>query len=498
MIGASFSSLLLLLAAASPAQPPVPKADLELRRSLDSTAHQTYLELPFNVPAGITQITVEFEYTGREERTTIDLGLADPQRFRGASGGNKSSFTLAESFATPSYLPGPIVPGNWKLMLGVPNIRKGARSDFVARITFERGDGAFRGFAPLPLSQESRWYRGDFHAHSAHSDGSCASQAGKRVPCPLHRTIGAAAARGLDFVTMSEHNATSHHNAMLELQPYYDKLLLIPGRELTTFFGHANMFGVTSFVDFRVGSKAVPDVNAMLGQVTQLGGLISVNHPTAPSGEKCMGCGWIAPNTDWRRIQAIEVVNGGSVSAAKGNVESPLSGIPFWEALLNRGHRLTAIGGSDNHDVERDANAPGLPTTVVHARSLEVPALLDGVRSGRVFVDLEGTNDRVLEFRARAGPRTVQMGDSFTARRGTIVNFTLEVIGVENGRVELVGGNATLPKISDPRISAQRSPVQFKFRSSGNPQWIRANIRDPAGKLILIGNPIYLNYPQQK
>lgn len=488
---------LVMLAAPSLAQSPAPqagvapRADVVLAGSLDRAAHQTYREVPFEVPAGVTALTVEFEYSGREERTVIDLGLADPNRFRGASGGNKSRFTLAESYATPSYLPGPIVPGTWRLLLGIPNIRQGARSDYVARISFERGAVGPRGFAQAPLSTESRWYRGDFHAHSGQSDGSCASQAGRRIPCPLHMSVEAAAARGLDFFTMSEHNATSHHGPMLELQPYYDRLLLVPGRELTTFFGHANMFGATAFVDFRVGSPSVPDVNAMLGRAAAMGGLISVNHPTAPSGENCMGCGWAAGGTDWRRVQAIEVVNGGSVAAAGGLVESPLSGIPFWEALLNRGHRLTAIGGSDNHDVQRDANAPGLPTTVVHARELSVPAVLEGVRAGRVFIDVEGTRTRTLELSARAGGRTARMGEALAARRGTRVDFTVEVGSVE-GAVELVSGGP-LPTLADPRISAERSTLRFSLRSDGRPQWVRVNVRDAAGKLILIGNPIYLN-----
>jgi len=34
-------------------------------------------------------------------RWAIAQGIADPQRFRGASGGNKSHFTIAETDATP-------------------------------------------------------------------------------------------------------------------------------------------------------------------------------------------------------------------------------------------------------------------------------------------------------------------------------------------------------------------------------------------------------------
>ena len=98
------------------------------------------------------------------------------------------------------------------------------------------------------------WFRGDLHMHTAHSDGQCPSQTGKMVPCPLFFTADAAARRGLDFIAITDHNASSQYDAMRELQPYFDKVLLIPGREITTFQGHINFLGSTDFIDFRLDS----------------------------------------------------------------------------------------------------------------------------------------------------------------------------------------------------------------------------------------------------
>ena len=103
--------------------------------------------------------------------------------------------------------------------------------------------------------------------HDAHSDGSCLSQSGKKVPCPLYKTVETAAARGLDFIAISDHNTTSHYNDMRELQPYFDRLLLIPAREITTFQGHANVYGPTDFIDFRLTSPHVPNFNKLLDEV---------------------------------------------------------------------------------------------------------------------------------------------------------------------------------------------------------------------------------------
>jgi hypothetical protein len=53
--------------------------------------HQTYREIPFHVAAGTTAVTVEFGYTGKDQKSVIDLGVCDPLRLRGWSGGNKAA-----------------------------------------------------------------------------------------------------------------------------------------------------------------------------------------------------------------------------------------------------------------------------------------------------------------------------------------------------------------------------------------------------------------------
>ena len=225
---------------------------LTLTGVLTGADHQTYREVPFQVPAGTTSVTVAFAYDGKDQKAVVDLGLRDPQRFRGWSGGNKAAFTLTETWATPSYLPGPLPAGRWRLILGVPNLRNGTQAHYSATITLEH-DGAFHGFPGAPANTGPGWYRGDLHLHTGHSDGSCAAQSGARVPCPVFRTLEAAVVRGLDFVAVTDHNTSSHFQALAELQPAYDRLLLIPGREVTTFQGHANIIGMTAPLDFQLG-----------------------------------------------------------------------------------------------------------------------------------------------------------------------------------------------------------------------------------------------------
>ena len=257
-------------------------ADLVLKGDVTGAQHKTYFDVPFTVPGGVHRISVDFHYTGKDQRATLDLGIDDPQRFRGESGGNKSHFTISETDATPSYLPGEIPAGQWRLIIAVANTRPEVVSHYEADIRFNaRADDA--AFTAQPLASGTRWYRGDLHMHTAHSDGSCDSQSGRKVPCPVFLTVQAAASRSLDFIAITDHNTDSHYEQLRELQPFFDHLLLIPGREMTTFHGHFNVFGVTQFMDWRVSNGGL-DLNAVLRDARAKGGIASVNHAEAPEG----------------------------------------------------------------------------------------------------------------------------------------------------------------------------------------------------------------------
>ncbi len=82
-----------------------PRPNQILRGTVTGRDLHTYKMLPFDVPPGTRRITVLFSQTGRAEKTVIDLGLFDPERFRGWSGSNKNWFTVSEVDATSSYLP---------------------------------------------------------------------------------------------------------------------------------------------------------------------------------------------------------------------------------------------------------------------------------------------------------------------------------------------------------------------------------------------------------
>jgi len=480
--------LLALMLGCGGAAAAVAAPDLVLRGVLTGADHQTYRSVPFDVPAGVERVTIAFDYTGKEERSVIDLGLLGPDgALRGWSGGSKRLFTVSSVDATPSFVPGPVTAGQWALLLGVPNLRKSAEASYTAQVYFSRGLAA--ADEPEPLRTEVRtgaaWYRGDLHMHTGHSDGSCASDSGTAVPCPLFLTVQAAAERKLDFIAITEHNTVSHASELRELQPYSSKLLLMPGRELTTFSGHANLFGTLAPLDFRVA--AGPDGwNRMLDAAAQLHGLVSINHPGLPSGEACMGCGW-SNGADLRKVQAIEAVNG-------TDADGLLSGIPFWQAQLQHGLRPTAIGGSDNHHAGQGKNSVGTPSTVVYAMALSQQAILDGIRTGHVFVDVEGSGKRLLELNASTGGASAMMGDTLQAASGAMVQFDIHVAHANGASIRLVMDGADASELLPGRdIASDDTQHTFNWSSDGKPHWLRAEVRGARGQLLLLGNPVYLN-----
>lgn len=496
------AALLLAACASEPAPAALPPPQT-LTGEITRADHQSYREIPFTVPAGASRITIDFAYTGKDARTVIDIGVRDPQGQRGWSGGNKSHIVIGETSATPSYIPGPIQPGEWKLVLGIPNIREGQTATYTATIALDTArDMAKPAIATAwdaadVLSPEAGWYRGDFHAHTAHSDGSC-DVGGQRAPCPTHETSDAARESGLDFVAITDHNTMSQLADIAHLQSLNPDLLLIPGTEITTFNGHANVVGNSAFLDFQLGSPRLPSLNKLFDQVDAMGGFISVNHPSLPSGEVCMGCGWTVKDTDWSRVTAIEVINGSTLRAT--GAEGPLAGIVFWDKLLKQGHRITAIGGSDNHDATDrtgEKQSPiGRPATVVYARELSGNGVIAGVRSGRVYVDAAGLPDTTLEMSAVGNGQVAEMGGEIRHLPGQYATLTVTLTGAPQGaKVGFAAGDVVIEKPVSGRPTNRPDLLNLTATAQLLPGaahgYIRPEVRSADGKLLLLGNPIY-------
>jgi predicted metal-dependent phosphoesterase TrpH len=381
------------------------RSSIVLEGTLTDRDYERLLERPFTVPPGTRHIEVALAYTGTDEKTVVDLGLRGPAGLRGWSGGGPQTIQVSALRASYGYLPGPIEPGEWAVVLGVPNIRQGRRDSYTLRVTLSASDVD----AGAASRRSAGWFVGDLHTHSGHSDGRVLRDGG-RVPAPPGRVFDAAAAASLDFVALTDHNTASHWLEVDRLQPAYAPLLLLHGREITTYRGHANAIGERRFHDFRLGPATVADV---LGGPRADGAFVSINHPTRPDDERCMGCGWNDLDEDTlRAVDGIEVVNGDG---------GDLDGWRFWADLLNRGFRLTAVGGSDDHTPEESVDkAIGRPATVVFASELSEAAIVAGLKAGRAYIRTAGPTGPTVSFTGESRSQQIEMGATAMPGRLTL------------------------------------------------------------------------------
>ncbi|MBD3783368.1 MAG: PHP domain-containing protein, partial [Micrococcales bacterium] len=285
--------------------------------------------LPFDVAAGCPGLRVVLGYDrSLGPAGVVDLGLADPLGWRGWSGGARSVVEVAPRGTTPGYLDRGLPPGTWQVVLGLHRVPP---EGLEVEVRVERTAVEPEAQAPpgplvrerpprrdLPAPTGYRWLATDGHAHSVHSDGVLT----------LDRLAALAVAEGLDALWVTDHNTVSHH-PHLDAVGRRHGILLLPGQEVTTADGHANVLGDVGWVEFRRPARE------WLRHAVELGGLLSVNHPV--SGD----CAWRSPGGPLGAPPHLaEVWHSSWTDLSDG---APLA---WWAAA---GHR-TPVGGSDVHD----------------------------------------------------------------------------------------------------------------------------------------------------
>jgi hypothetical protein len=440
----------------------------------------------FTVPDGIQRMDIELISPGFQKGMYLTAGLFDPQRYRGEG---RTSFTISPVDATGPYLPGPIIPGKWHLAIGYNYIAPKAHGNFTIRIHLS---SQLDPEHHTVINSKPGWYKGDLHAHTGLTDGSCKSQSGANVPCPPSRLFAAAASQGLDFLAVTDHNTQAHFNQMMQDQLYYDKMLLIPGEEITTVKGHANVWGTEAFLDYRVAATGYT-VNNLFDEAHRLHALVSINHAYWPTDVHCPGCGWDWTTiTDFSKVDAIEIINGYHEHGS-WFTPPPGNGIPFWEAQLAKGLRPTGVGGGDDHRAGEQLslhNGIGIPTTVVYASELSQPAILKGIKAGHVYVKVTGPQAPDLYLKSG----NAIMGDELKASTGQTLAFTLDTRNASAATPRLYIDGKPITTTPPLRLEKTTGSCTYQWTSDGKRHWIRAELIDKRGELITLTNPIYINW----
>jgi len=333
------------------------------------------------------------------------------EHFRGWSGSNKKAFYVSERSATPSYIPGPLKPGVWHVILGFYKVPTGGcEYEVVVTISDEArvGSGAAE-VEPEGARGRSGWVRGDFHVHSVHSDGDST----------LREIAARARELGLDFVAVTDHNTHSQIAELGYRSGFVEEVLLLRGVEVTTYKGHFNVFGVSSTPDFRIRSES--ELLRAAQHLRERGAVISVNHPKP-----------LGPDWEWGTMGFAHLVE---VFHAIWEFNNYIS-LRKWDEQLKRGARLGLIGGSDAHRVKEHGGVSqlGVPTTWVYVDSLSERGLLEGLLRQRVFVSKSPEGPRA-ELAVRTAEGLVHMGG---AARASPVEVVVSIVGAAGQQARLV------------------------------------------------------------
>jgi hypothetical protein len=440
--------------------------DAVLTGRFEPGEERRYAHVPFTVPERVRQIHLRCSYPDKigsdpalSGGNTLDIGLFDEQGiegsgpgFRGWSGSERLEFTIGDDWATPPYRPGPIGAGVWHVLLGPYKI--GPRGlDYRVELFFNRGieraeiEPATPVMPPVKPRRVAApgWVRGDLHCHTRHSDGDS-------WPSEM---LAAAAAAGLDFLGITDHNGVLPHDPP---PPGSGLPLLVPGVEVTTYGGHWNAWGGKRWYDFREPDGA--KVGAIMREAVADGALVSVNHP------KPLGPPWSFSEASG--YGAIEIWNGPWLALNA-------MALAVWDDHLRRGERIVALGGSDTHRLRHHRGRLyepylGEPTTWVEIgdQPLTVESLLAALKAGRCFITASPDCPQAYLTRPTTDLARVRIAGGaggvllLLSERGC---FASTPIGEDDAKVEL-----TVPE---------------------GTRYVRAQVMDAFGSALAISNPVW-------
>ncbi|MFM2483974.1 CehA/McbA family metallohydrolase [Celerinatantimonas yamalensis] len=381
---------------------------------------------------------------------------------------------LSATEASVGAIAGALPMGTWRLEFIhlVGEFRTPRAMQYAVDIIFDEPiDAAFVGRTALDsdqrlhfdmqhqLSKQSRWYRGDLHAHTNLSDGQN----------NLADVLAIAKAQHLDYLFLTEHNIC-HSQLPDDLD-----CLILPGIEVTTDRGHCNVHGPVQTLDLLTSAFSS---DALLEQTVLFASEksnLSINHPM------------MKPWHWWYQQMPLQAVNSLEVCCDPTWPSSPQASedaLAVLTKLWNGGRRIVAVGGSDSHltldQRNPQANEPsvyGDPATYVWASSLSGTAIIDALRAGRVYFERR-CQLQLLINEGRTFP-----GDNVGDKQ---VIWQLAVHDRQYNYIAQWIGDGDM--IEERPLNEQLCHVELDMATYS---WVRVDIRRTDGQLEGVVNAVY-------
>ena len=480
-----------------------------LTGTVEPSQAKTYQLEPFEVPEGTARIEVSYTWDP-VEAGVLDLGVWDStgtagvEAFRSWAGSRQGRIdksmpplVIAPDRNERTVVPQAILPGTWHIELGIAALDQQLTWRVEVRCPALTTTTPPTPLAPDPVDPthvarpEPGWYAGDFHLHGFHSSPN--------GPTP-DEMITYARTSELDIVPVTEYVTPAHWERLGAAQRDNPDLLIWPGREVITYFGHMIVLGETpSGIEYRVGYEGI-GLDEIQRSAAADGALVSLAHPTLfpPDvfGSTCRGCYFeLLDQVDFDSTHLIEIVTEGSM-ATLGDKEIPnpfvRTAIELWERLLREGHRLTAVSGSD----DKEGPDYGKTSTMVYASELSRPAVDEALRRGHAYVRGMGKESPTLEMEAVSTDGTTAIvGDTL------VTNTASGKITIHNGLGSTLALRRNGSEVS--RVEVTADPFVHTFEMDRDAAegplgtfW-GAEVLDPAlspGAEVptVIANPIFL------
>lgn len=389
---------------------------IEVRGKFEETDSKTVRTHAFEVPADTESLVLTFDYAPRKHegpasRRAIEAAVAKHAKtpeiaaaltkklasravnnllnvvlidsegnWRGRWDRNPAAsgkLILSERGASDGFVAGPIPPGKWTAAVEVHSVM-GDPVEY--QLDVQSGVPKLRrrwGAA------SDRWVIGELHSHSQHSDGAHT----------VRELLLRAYALGIDFLALTDHNATS---GLAEAKDA--PITVVPGCELTTFFGHHPIYGLDRALPWHADG-AVADFGELFRRARAAGGLVSVAHPFKIGDPICTGCR-MDPPVDPATIDMFEVW----YRSWDDTEHDDDAALALWDRFWREGHRVTGVAARDWHGPAQETPFPGdEPFTAVRADD-DANAIVEGLRAGRVVM----TGGPLIELDVADGAIDVQ------------------------------------------------------------------------------------------
>ena len=258
---------------------------------------------------------------------------------------------------------------------------------------------------------KEKWYKGNTHSHTIHSDGDS-------TPAVV---VNWYKEHGYSFLVLSDHNYLTPVDGLNSVYGAQEKFLLIPGEEVSDQFNetpiHVNGLNIRKLVPPQHGTSILDTIQNNVDAIRQVEGVPHINHPNMS---------WALTASHIRMVKnnkLFEIYNGYPHVHNHGGGGKP-SLEKMWDDILTHGQLIYGIAVDDAHDFKGEFSSqrsnPGRGWVMVRAAELSSSAILEAMENGNFYASTGVTlteyevNEKKIKIEIQKEPLTGWPSYKFT------------------------------------------------------------------------------------